>query len=317
MTSGTPGLVDIVRDFFAVDQALRRLVESYRNGELRFEEVQALFADDEATPLFRLKERCHALFRSGADSPRQAHLREVLFDLAVGSLFHEAMKFRESFYQREVYGPRVRALREAAGDEAAALFQEFQKILATVSDRLDEGLAETEALLEQTREQLAVLLAEHPEDGYVARFLIEQREEAEAVFGSSLDAIFAEAYGAADAGFRLAGISYLDSGYFEEAERSLCESQARSGNAELEPLIHYARGMAAYMRGEYAETVEQLGSWAAAAAEFDVRRTERALAVVGTIDQLAQGADRDPVVSAAARLAERLTERRGAAAASV
>ena len=49
-----------------------------------------------------------------------ARRREVLFDLAVGSLFHEAMKFRENFYQREVYGPRVRALRDAARAEGAA-----------------------------------------------------------------------------------------------------------------------------------------------------------------------------------------------------
>ena len=67
--------------------------------------------------------------------------REALFDLAVGSLFHEAMKFRENFYQREVYGPRVRALRTESGAENEALFREFEKILAAVAQRLDEGAA--------------------------------------------------------------------------------------------------------------------------------------------------------------------------------
>ena len=73
--------------------------------------------------------------------------REALFDLAVGSLFHEAMKLRENLYQREVYGPRVRALRSDAGEENEALFDEFEKMLGAVAQRLDEGLRESETLL--------------------------------------------------------------------------------------------------------------------------------------------------------------------------
>ena len=99
-----------------------------------------------------------ALFRPAARGKGVAMRRAALFDLAVGSLFHEAMKFRENFYQREVYGPRVRALRSAAGEETDALFQEFEKILGIVSTRLVEGLEETETLLAQTSEQRLRLL---------------------------------------------------------------------------------------------------------------------------------------------------------------
>ena len=94
MVGTTPGLVDIVRDFLAVDQAMRSLFERFRSGTLRFEEVRDRIAADEGSALFRLKERCHTLFRLGADASQAARPREVLFDLAVGSLFHETMKFR-------------------------------------------------------------------------------------------------------------------------------------------------------------------------------------------------------------------------------
>jgi hypothetical protein len=100
--------------------------------------------------------------------------REALFDLAVGSLFHEAMKFRENFYQREVYGPRVLALRSEAGEEEGALFDEFERIQEGVSARLEEGLIETEGLLERTVEQLRRLLAAHADDPLVARLLFVQ-----------------------------------------------------------------------------------------------------------------------------------------------
>ena len=48
--------------------------------------------------------------------------------------------------------------------ENEALFQEFEKILSAVAQRLDEGLHESEALLVQTREQLALLLAEYRDE---------------------------------------------------------------------------------------------------------------------------------------------------------
>ena len=123
-------LVDILREFLAAHRLTRRLFARYRSGELRFEELEDLVGDDEHSVLFRLKGRCHALFRRDPGHPALAVRREALFDLAVGSLFHEAMKFRENFYQREVYGPRVRALRTESGGENAALFQEFEKILS-------------------------------------------------------------------------------------------------------------------------------------------------------------------------------------------
>jgi tetratricopeptide (TPR) repeat protein len=308
VTGTTPGLVDIVRDFLVVDQAMRSLFERFRSGALSFEEVRDRISADEGSALFRLKERCHSLFRADADAPQAARPREVLFDLAVGSLFHETMKFRENFYQREIYGPRVRALRDAAGEEATALFLEFEKILATVSENLEQGLSESEALLTRTREQLAVLLTEEPEDGRVVRYLIEHRDAVEAVFCEDLDALLARVYGDTAAGFAQAGRSYLESGYFEEADRMLAEAVARGGECKaLEPLGLYARGMAAYMKGNYTESVAQLERWIDGEEPREAAQIELACAAISKIDQLAQGGDHEPAIPAAASLLERLS----------
>ena len=56
-------LVDIVRDFIAAHRTTMRLFERFRAGELRFTELRELIGDDEGSVLFRLKERCHSLFR--------------------------------------------------------------------------------------------------------------------------------------------------------------------------------------------------------------------------------------------------------------
>ncbi len=292
-----------------VHGALGRIFTRYRRGELRFEEVQRLFSDDEGSPLFRLKERCHALFRANTDSVDLGRHWEVLFDLAVGSLFHEAMKFRESFYQREVYGPRVRALREEAGAEAVALFREFEKILATVSVRLEEGLAETEELLARTAEQLVVLAGQHRANGHLARFLIERREETEAVFAQDSDALLTAIYGTPADGYALAGRSYLESGYYEESDQAFCQAMARGGDRKaLEPPSCYARGMAAYLRGDYRSSVDQLTVWAETDPEPGVAMTELAAGALSKVDDLAVGDDKETVVDAATKLATRLSE---------
>ncbi len=305
-------MVDVVRDFLAAHQAICSLFARYRRDELRFEEVQALFSDEEASVLFRLKERCHALFRPGHGSTRVAMRREVLFDLAVGSLFHEAMKFRENFYQREVYGPRVRALRDAAQGEPDELFEEFEKILAHVSDQLEEGLHEAETLLEQTRAQLSVLLAEHREDGHVTRCLLEKPELVEEVFAEGLDVLLAEMHGSAAAGYELAGHSYVASGYFEDAERCFAEAVARGGDSgALEPHLAYARGMKAYLVGDYGSSVAELERWAGGATPRDADLAALAHTAVSKIDRLAVGEDRDRVVAAASALLERIAVLRG------
>jgi len=307
MTDVSADLVAIVRDFLAAHQIMKRLSARYRSGELRFTELQELIGNDESSVLYRLKERCHALFRPRDTDSAMSTRAEALFDLVVGSLFHEAMKFRESFYQQEIYGPRVRALRSESREEAGVFFQELEKILEAVSERLAEGLVETEILTEQATGQLLGLLAEHQNNGLIARYLIENRVQVEEVFGVRLETLFSEIEGAAAAGFELAGRSYLDSGFYPEAEGALAAAIERgSESEEIEQLLQYARGMAAYLAGSYAECVLRLRKWFDGRGSIKGNLVDIARAAVSKIDQLAEGDDRERVTAEAAALIKRI-----------
>jgi hypothetical protein len=312
-----PGFVDVVRDFLSTHRELRRLFALFRAGSLRFEDLDPVFVDDERSVLFRLKERCHALFRPRGGPRREAPERELLFDLVVGSLFHEAMKFRENFYQREVYGPQVRALRGQAEEGADVLFQEFEKILGTVSARLGEGLEEVETLLEQTCSQLSLLLGRHADDGLVMRCLIEHPGLVQAAFAENLDAVLSKLqHGDAARSFALAGGSYLESGHYGEAEQAFAEATRRGGDAaEMERQASYARGMRAYLSGDYEQSVAQLGVWARAATSADAFLAGLALAALSKLDRLVQGSGRSALLRSAAALVERLSALRVPAAA--
>jgi hypothetical protein len=302
---GPTRILEILRDFLEVDRLVRELAQRHRSQGLRFPELAALIRDDEGSVLFRLKERTHALFRGPGGVVRSPTHREALFDLAVGSLFHEAMKLRENLYQREVYGPRVRALHSDAEEESKALFDEFEKMLGAVDDRLAEGVRELETLSHRTADQLRLLIADLRDDGAV-RFVTERPAEVEAVFGIPLDALLEEMFGSVAEGFSRAGRSYLTSGSFASASecfaRALAQEDADPG---IERLLSYAQGMSAYLARDYAACVHHLSSWAAARAP-EPELVSLARDAVASIAALAEGQDRERIAREASALLERL-----------
>ena len=307
MPSAPASLVDILREFLTAHELLDQLAERYQRDELVFAELREFVGDGEGSVLFRLKEKCHALFRPEPDSSQVARPREALFDLAIGSLFHEAMKFREDFYQREVYGPRVRSLRAEAGTEANGLFHEFERILSAVSARLETGLIETQSLMAQSWGQLQVLLSDRPDDGFVTRFLIERRETLEKLGPPGLVAVLASIHDTAAAGYVVAGHSYLASGHYEAAHRALATALECGGDqGEVAQLSAYARGMSAYIAGDYAACLVGLSEWEEAGSAGDGSLKDLAYAAVASLDRLIEGDDRDEILTRAAKLLEKI-----------
>jgi len=301
------GLVEIVREFLLAHRLLRRVSERYRAGKLAFDEVGDLVGDDERSVLFRLKEHCHALFRGERGDGEIG--ATALFDLAVGSLFHEAMKFRENFYQRSSYGPKVRALRRTVVRDESGLLSEFEKLIAAAAVRIDESLQEVDTLLGQTTAQFRILLAAHPEEGSLARVVTARSQELAEMFGTSPAALLAELYGDGAAAWARAGRSFLASGFFSEAVAALREA-ARLGRSSSEDtrMLRFAEGMAAYLDGRYADTVARLGDWfdatpatLGASEEALARQAAAALSRVGAL----AGAG-TPEADQAARCLERL-----------
>ena len=307
------GLVEIVRDFLAVHELMQRTFEHFREGALHFEEVQTLVGDDDDSALFRLKERCHAIFRAEDSQSPLAMRREALFDLAVGSLFHEAMKFRENFYQLEVYAPRVRELESYSGDEARELFEEFGRILDMATERLGESLTETEALLEHTTKQLRGLLVDQRENGLISRYLVEKRCLVEQVFHRGLDALLAEIHGSAGEGYAEAARSYLESAHFGPALSALSEARDRNPErSDLARLESYARGMQAFLAGDYGPCLQHLGTWLdARPGEEEHAYASFARAAVVHIESLESATDPDPATRSASALRQRIQELAG------
>lgn len=282
------GTVDIIREFLVVHEMLTQLVASFDEGSLRFEQIQQLVGGDASSALFRLKERCHALFRPTSLAEPLEMRTGALLDLAVGSLFHEAMTLRENLYQQEYYAPRVNALRSEVGAEDE-LFSEFAKILGASAERLEETVNETRTLLAQTRRQLLRLMIELRDNALIARCLYEQEDLVAGLHPDGLSALFCEIYEDPVVGYTKAGESYLESGTFAEAQAVLGEAlkldPERRENARL---MLYAEGMQAFLSRDYVRSVDRLRTWLSAdPGPWSQEHLKLALSAMTHVDKLA------------------------------
>jgi hypothetical protein len=308
MSAPAGPLVAIVREFCTADRLLREIVARFTDSALRFDELTALVGDGDSSALYRLKERSHALFRLRGEAGGVR--REALFDLAVGSLFHEAMSFRENFYQREVYGPKVRALQTAGDRESDALFREFERILAVADQRLRDGIGELTALLGRTREQLFSMLCECRNDGALARHLIEARAALEPVFELAQSELLARVFGSVERGFELAARSFLATGYYADAEAAFDRASVAPTRADLSALRACASGFGAFLSGDYARCIEQLSAWWGGAAEpLDRDLASLAVTILARLSRLSDSPSQAAHAARARRLEQSIRER--------
>ncbi len=302
-------MVDIIRDFLAAHQMFVEIFTRFREGSLRFEAVRRLVGDDESSVLYRLKERCHTIFGPEVTEAGELEMRrEAILDLTVGSLFHESMKLRENLYQQEIYLPRVEALQKQADAEAGELFGEFEKILAAVSMRLEEAVRETQALLDQTRKQLRLLMVHHRENGLIARCLYEREEQVLVAFPDGVDALLAEIYGDFTEGYMKAAHSYLESAYFTEALCVLHRVASISPErADAGRLVDYAQGMSAFLAGDYPSSVDRLADWLEAGPSAEEQgRVKLAFSAISGVKNLVDAEQNAELLAGAQDLADRL-----------
>jgi len=255
--------VQLLREFLAGYTAFIELFARHGIHDIPFEKIRELVGDDEGAVLFRMKEKCHSLFRTD-EFASEVVRHEALFDLALGSLFHEAMKLRESLYQRDVYGPRLALLREAADEESEALIVEFDRILGKSVARQGEVVAEVRVLLSQTRDQLRRLLLERAGDRRVTRCLLARKDQVDGTFPEGLAGLLQAMHGNTVTGLIEGARALLESAYYVEALETLrrAQSEPDAPACEIGQLQLYAEGMQAVLDGRYARSIETLSAWA-------------------------------------------------------
>jgi len=194
-------------------------------GRVAFDQINAFVEQD----LFDLKEECHSLFRN------EQHAQEVelsssgLFDLLVGSLFHQMMKVKESTYQIERYAPKYAALRRAvhgpeAPEQGEAFLREGQRIIQRARRGLRQDLAHAVELFSEATVVLRHVLIENRGNPLLVRALLDNEKTVEGVYGPrSLEKILREMYDGRHAeGYLIAANDLYEGGWYDKA-REWCK----------------------------------------------------------------------------------------------
>lgn len=194
-------------------------------GSIPFAEIDSLVENQ----LFELKEECHWLYRRQEHADKVGASSAVLFDILVGSLFHQCMKVKENSYQVEHYAPKYASLRKSLArpdtpKEAATFLKEGERIIARSRRALHQEFAYAVELFNEAAIVLRHLLIENRENPVLIRTLVENERLLDAVFGAnSLEKLFREMYGGHPAaGYLKAAGDLFEGGWYDRA-RELCK----------------------------------------------------------------------------------------------
>ena len=251
-------ILEIVRGLLLSEVAFREIFIKYKENDLRFSDVGVWVDDKGQSLLYNLKEQCHSLFRYKRKTP--IHKNEWLLDLAIGSIFHEAMKLRENIYQMEVYRPKYLQYKSKFGksDYEKDHLQLFERIILKAKQGVAEGMEETRSLFKDAMTQLIDLFKENSKNMFLVRFLLENSallqevygsKKAKKIFGLMFEKGFLDAY-------QSAGQSYLQSEHYNLASsyflRALKMDVHHHG---LRFLLNFSLGMNEYYKNAYSKSL--------------------------------------------------------------
>ena len=247
-------IFEIVRGFLLSALRFQEIFKKFKEGHLCFQDIASWVDDKGQSLLYNLKEECHKMFRySGNLSSRK---KEWVLDLAIGSIFHEAMKISENFYQLEVYRPKYLQYKRKAGESEYErnYLQQFERIISKAEQGISEGMEEILSLFRDGMAQLIDVLKENSKNIFLIRFLLENQPLFQKVYGSKkaraiIDQMFKRGF--LDA-YLFVAQSYLKSEHYDLASHYFSKAlKMAPQQSDILFLFCFCLGMKAYYNNLY------------------------------------------------------------------
>ena len=248
----------IVKGLLQSQIGFQEIYQKYQKGSLHFPDIENWVDDRGRSLLYKLKEKCRSLFRSS--NKGTFHKKEWLLDLAIGSIFHEAMKLRENVYQLEVYRPRYLEYKQRMGKSTYEkdYLQQFEKIISKAKLGVSEGMEEVRSLFRDATAQLVDFFRENRQNPFLIRFLIESQPLLGKVYGIKkrkeiFNLMFAR--GIFDA-YRLAAQSCLDSDHYDLSAAYFSQAfKMHPRDVRTQFLLNFSLAMKAYLENSYSQAL--------------------------------------------------------------
>ncbi len=177
--------------------------------------------------LWLLKDLCHRIW------PRTGDLAEeggLLVDWLIGSLFHEAMKFKENVYilnsyvdskskiQHRKNRPGIRESGLVSRNEFLGCAMGTRHLLKRISVDTEKQLELMLDLCGRITYMLRIIMSSLTNNVLVIRLLLEQEEKVRDLWGESVEEVFEDIFpGGAEEGFCITGRSYFEGQWYHRA----------------------------------------------------------------------------------------------------
>ncbi|WYD81090.1 MAG: hypothetical protein V8K32_01610 [Candidatus Electrothrix gigas] len=181
-------------------------------------------------PLWNLRELCHRVWSQGE---HRENVEGSLVDWLIGSIFHEAIRLREDVNILNNYGNATfknrqmtaNRLHRAGGSQAhhlpasrLAKIMDRKNLVKRVAVDVMQQMEQLAFLFGQANNMLRTMLPGLVENLLLIRFLVEQEDVVEDLWGEGLVDVFTDIYSGTPAlGFCAAGKSYMSGQWYTRA----------------------------------------------------------------------------------------------------
>jgi hypothetical protein len=188
---------------------------------------QMIGDENDKGPLWALRELCRRVW---PESEQEENVEGSLVDWLMGSIFHEAIRLREDVNILNNYGnatfknKKIAAYREsqsyAKNLHASRLVKVMDRknLIKRVAVDVMQQMEQLAFLFGQANNMLRTMLVGLADNFLLVRFLVEQEDVVEDLWGEGLVGVFADMYaGTPSLGFCAAGKSYMSGQWYTRA----------------------------------------------------------------------------------------------------
>ena len=174
-------LRDAIQQFFNAYLNFRKEYQQFKKGgKVKFSYLAEWVGTEEIKgPLWNFKDLIHNLL----DRPHQFLTHEIAFERAIHLIFHQLMSFKEHIYVMEQYENIVRKKFKGEDEELSEALRDFKKLMVKIKEEMPGEIESARELFETSAKLLRLILPSYKENKLVVRYIVENKEIVEKVYG--------------------------------------------------------------------------------------------------------------------------------------
>ncbi len=237
-------LRDAIQQFLNAYLSFKEEYEQFKKeGKIKFSYLAEWVGTEEAKgPLWNFKDLTHNLL----DRPHQFLTHEIAFERAIHLIFHQFMSFKEHIYVLEQYENIVREKFKGRDEELSEALKDFKKLMLKIKEEMPLEIESARELFETSAKLLRLILPSYKENKLVVRYIVENKEMVEKVYGEGeweriLELMFSQKK---EEAYYITAVWYFENGEYSKSRTYIKE--ALKMNPDNKKMENFSKKVSAF-----------------------------------------------------------------------